>query len=144
MKRIALVLAILPLMSCAADWDVTVHLPCYQAWPGCSGWDSTYAWPFYDSLYVETGLDSLDLKIVRFRDNDTLSLGPLSIRGLECDSLRMILDIEPGTVGEAILTTVDEAGNRSCFDYHRTFAFPAIDSSSVASLSPWYSVRREK
>lgn len=142
MKLLLLSLALIPLMACGAEWDVTARISRYEALPNCGVAET---WPHSDSTRVETDIDSLIVRGWRFTvPGDTITLGVIPIRGMEGDSVNFTLDIEPGTMGELLLWTKDKLGRVSCRALHYVFAMPAIDSSSVASLSPWYRVVREK
>ena len=99
---------------------------------------SDQPWYVNGAAAVETGLDSLFVRGLRFGDRDTILLGAIPVRGRECSDVDFTLTILPGTMGELFLSLQDRAGNRACSEFHQVFALPLVDPAELARIDPWY------
>lgn len=135
----ASVVALLSLLALtAADWNLRITAPCFEERrdPNVVDGLGCYA----ETLAVENGLDSLLVYGWRFGDPDTIRLGALPARGMECRDIDFTVAILPGTMGEILIRAKDLAGNVSCGQLHYVFAIPAVDSTVAAALSPYYTL----
>lgn len=94
-----------------------------------------------DTLFAPlTDLDHVRATATRFRDGAVLSFPNIPVSGMEGDSLGILFDFEPGTMGEILLWTVDHAGNQSCQSRNYVFAIEARNPPPVTSavdISYW-------
>lgn len=123
----------LPAAASGAEWEVSLRMPCFQPIV-----EPESLRCLADSAATETGLDSLYVRGVRFGDRDTILLGVVPVGGRECSEVDFTISIVPGTMGELFFSLRDRAGNRSCGDLHRVFAFPAVDPIEMSRVEPYY------
>jgi len=96
--------------------------PCYDAAPANSDTVCGYT----QGNPVLTGLKEVRLYVWRFHTTgDTLVLVVPLADSMACRLISLDLDIAPGSMGEAMITSADHVGNESCLGSHYVFAVPA-------------------
>jgi hypothetical protein len=84
-----------------------------------------------------TGLSHGILHVIRFNPGDTLTLR-IELAGRECQDVAFDLDVLPGTMGYAWVTTFDYAGNESCPSPSTVFAVEAVSQYGTGLRGEYY------
>lgn len=127
--KLLLLLLLVPVSAGAGEVRLQWRTPCFQAEPlRC---DTA-------SVLPQVSLVAQIVRAVRFRDNDTLTLGEIPGR-VACSEDSADFEFLPGTMGVIFFQSRNGSGKESCTYASYVFAIPAEATGAPGLLGSYYS-----